>query len=77
MPCNCEVEVLDGRPRHLNGCQFNSAVQNGAQNDVKKMEKHSQNVRSGYHPHRKLYDEEEMENGHVDVDRNLVRLDIF
>lgn len=77
MPCNCELDVLGGRSQHLNGCQFNSAVQNGAQNDGNKMERHTQNVHSGHHPHRKLHDEEGMEGGDVNVDRDLVRLDIF
>lgn len=72
MPCNCEVEILEGQSQHLNGCRFNSAAHNGIQN-----ERDLQNVHSGHHPHRKVYDEEETEDEELNVDRNLVRLDIF
>lgn len=94
MPCNCEVEVLDGRSQHLIGCEFwlvnGSVVQNnsknwhqiekGTKNGGHNVERDPQKGHSAHHPHRKVYDEEEIEIEeveHLSIEPNSVRLDIF
>lgn len=88
MPCDCEVQFPEGRALHLYSCEYwqnNSSVghKNGHQTDKDtkhdghKMERDANKGHSVHHPHRKVYDEDEMDIEYQEVARELVRLVFF